>query len=98
MMLDKERYDRALALLREAYPEVRPALVYSSPFELLVSTMLAAQCTDRQVNKCTALLYKTYNTPAQFASLTEAELEPYIKSCGFFHTKGRKGRLLCFLQ
>lgn len=89
MMLDKERYDRALALLREAYPEVRPALVYSSPFELLVSTMLAAQCTDRQVNKCTALLYKTYNTPAQFASLTEAELEPYIKSCGFFHTKGR---------
>ena len=89
MMLDPERYAEVLALLRREYPDVRPALEYTSPFELLVSTMLAAQCTDRQVNKCTAVLYKKYNTPAQFAELTEEELEPYIKSCGFFHTKGR---------
>jgi len=78
-----------LELLRKEYPDVRPALEYTSPFELLVSTMLAAHCTDRQVNKCTAVLYQKYNTPAQFAEMTEEELEPYIKSCGFFHTKGK---------
>jgi len=89
MMLDADRYAEVLALLRKEYPDVKPALEYTSPFELLVSTMLAAQCTDRQVNKCTAVLYPKYNTPAQFAEMTEAELEPYIKSCGFFHTKGR---------
>lgn len=89
MMLDQDRYAEVLELLRKEYPDVKPALEYTSPFELLVSTMLAAQCTDRQVNKCTAVLYPKYNTPAQFAEMTEAELEPYIKSCGFFHTKGR---------
>ena len=89
MMLDDARYSEALSRLAAAYPDARPALVYSSPFELLVSTMLAAQCTDRQVNKCTAVLYRIANTPAQFAAMTEAELEPYIRSCGFFHTKGR---------
>ncbi len=89
MMLDDARYSEALSRLAAAYSDARPALVYSSPFELLVSTMLAAQCTDRQVNKCTAVLYRIANTPAQFAAMTEAELEPYIRSCGFFHTKGR---------
>lgn len=89
MMLDDARYSEALSRLAAAYPDARPALVYSSPFELLVSTMLAAQCTDRQVNKCTAVLYRIANTPAQFAAMTEAELEPYIRSCGFFHMKGR---------
>ena len=51
--------------------------------------MLAAQCTDRQVNKCTRVLYAKYNTPEQFAALTEEELKPYIHSCGFFNTKGK---------
>ena len=73
MMLDDARYSEALSRLAAAYPDARPALVYSSPFELLVSTMLAAQCTDRQVNKCTAVLYRIANTPAQFAAMTEAE-------------------------
>ena len=99
MLLEKEQYDWVLARLAEAYPDAKPALEYESPFELLVSTMLAAQCTDRQVNICTRVLYKKYNTPADFAALTEAELEPYIKSCGFFHNKGRNiiamSRILC---
>lgn len=90
MILCEADYKKALELLHNAYPEAKPALVYSSPFELLVSTMLAAQCTDRQVNKCTEILYKKYNTPAQFAELTEEELEPYIHSCGFFRSKGKK--------
>ena len=89
MLLSKEKYDRALALLAAAYPDVRPALEYSSPFELLVSTMLAAQCTDKRVNECTRVLYARYHTPEQFAALTQEELEPYIRSCGFFNTKGK---------
>ena len=89
MILSPEKYETALKLLKNAYPNVKPALVYSSPFELLVSTMLAAQCTDKQVNKATAVLYQKYNTPEQFASLSEEELEPYIRSCGFFRNKGR---------
>lgn len=88
-MLDKARYDEVLKRLHAAYPDVKPALVYSSPFELLVSTMLAAQCTDKMVNRCTAVLYPVANTPAQFAKMTEEELEPYIHSCGFFHAKAK---------
>ena len=89
MFLTEEHYREALRRLAAAYPGAKPALEYETPFELLVSTMLAAQCTDKQVNKCTRVLYAKYNTPAQFAALTEEELEPYIKSCGFFHTKGK---------
>ncbi len=89
MLLEQESYDLALRLLAGAYPDAKPALEYRSPFELLVSTMLAAQCTDRQVNKCTRVLYEKYNTPEQFAALTEDELKPYIHSCGFFNTKGK---------
>lgn len=89
MLLPDETYREVLKRLKAHYPDVKPALEYTSPFELLVSTMLAAQCTDRQVNKCTRVLYPLYNTPEQFAKLTGEELEPYIKSCGFFHTKGK---------
>ncbi len=89
MMLDKEKRDRALALLAAAYPDAKPALEFSSPFELLVATMLSAQCTDVQVNKCTRVLFPYANTPQAFAAMTEAELEPYIHSCGFFRTKGQ---------
>ena len=89
MILPEAAYKRALKLLAAAYPDAKPALDYETPFELLVSTMLAAQCTDKQVNKCTAVLYPLYNTPAQFAALTEEELAPYIHSCGFFNTKGK---------
>lgn len=89
MLLGEKEYKQALASLKKAYPDVRPALVYDTPFELLVSTMLAAQCTDKQVNKVTAVLYPLYSTPEQFSRLTVEELEPYIHSCGFFHSKAK---------
>ncbi len=89
MILEPVKYHAALESLRNEYPDAKPALVFHSPFELLVATMLSAQCTDKQVNKATEVLYKKYNTPAQFAALTEGELEPYIKSCGFYRNKGR---------
>ncbi|MDO4572851.1 MAG: endonuclease III [Clostridia bacterium] len=88
-MLSKAKQKEALRLLAAAYPEAKPALEFRSPFELLVATMLSAQCTDKQVNKCTRVLFPLYNRPEQFAALTLEELEPYIHSCGFFRTKGK---------
>ncbi len=99
MMLSKAKQKRALALLQAAYPDARPALDFSSPYELLVATMLSAQCTDKQVNKCTAVLFPLCNTAEQMASWDLATLEPYIHACGFYHTKGANilamSRILC---
>ena len=88
-MLTKEDYAKALGLLAAAYPDAKPELNFSSPFELLVATVLSAQCTDKQVNKCTEKLFAVANTPAAIAALGEEGLTPYIHSCGFFRTKGR---------
>lgn len=87
-MLSEERRRDVLRILKETYPDAKPALHFSSPFELLVATMLSAQCTDKQVNKCTDVLFPIYNTPEAFAALDFATLEPYIRSCGFYRLKG----------
>lgn len=84
-----EMVKNVLALLAGKYPDAKAELDFSSPFELLVATILSAQCTDKQVNKATAVLYEEYNTPEQFAVMAETQLEPYIHSCGFFRTKGK---------
>ena len=98
-MLTEDARKEALRLLEAAYPDAKPALEFSSPFELLVATMLSAQCTDKQVNRCTRELFPLYHTPAQFAALTPEILEPYIHSCGFYHAKGQHviaaARVLC---
>lgn len=87
-MLSEEKRAQALHILKQTYPDAKPALNFRSPFELLVATMLSAQCTDKQVNKCTAVLFPKYNTPEAFAALDFETLEPYIKSCGFYRMKG----------
>lgn len=83
------RYDDVLERLAAAYPDAGPELEFSTPFELLVATMLSAQCTDKQVNRCTRPLFAKWNTAAQFASLSEDELFPYIMGCGLYRNKGR---------
>lgn len=88
MMLTKEKQKTALRLLKESYPDAKPALHFSSPFELLVATMLSAQCTDKQVNKVTDILFKKYNTAEAFSQIDYETLEPFIHSCGFFRMKG----------
>jgi len=85
----RARLHQALDILRQTYPDAKPALEFSSAFELLVATMLSAQSTDKQVNRCTRLLFPMYNTPEQIACLREEELIPYIKGCGLFQTKGK---------
>lgn len=80
---------KILEILEETYKDMGCALNYNSPFELLVATMLSAQTTDITVNKATDVLFKVYNTPEEFAALKSEELEGYIKTCGFYKTKGQ---------
>jgi len=77
-----------LEKLKIAHPTAGCELEYTTPFELLVAVILSAQCTDKRVNIATRELFKVYNTPEQFASLTLDELKPYIFSCGFYNNKG----------
>lgn len=77
----------ALAELEKLYKGAKPALLYNSPYELLVAVILSAQCTDERVNKVTRVLFEKYNTPKSMLTLTQAELEKYIFSCGFYRMK-----------
>jgi endonuclease-3 len=86
------RAKRALAIARrlvKAYPDAKCRLAFSTPFELLVATILAAQCTDDMVNKVTAELFRRANTPEDFAKMPLPELEKAIRSTGFFHNKAK---------
>mgnify|MGYP002732550647 CR=1 FL=1 len=83
------RIKGALDAVKRSHPDAAPQLIFSSPFELLIATMLSAQCTDKQVNKTTAALFPLYNTPQAFAALGEDELCALIKSCGLYKTKAK---------
>ena len=77
----------ALEILEKVYADAKPALHFNSPYELLVAVVLSAQCTDERVNKVTAVLFEKYNTPEKMLTLSQAELEKYIFSCGFYRMK-----------
>lgn len=78
-----------LAILRQTYLGMGPALKYGSPFQLLVAVILSAQTNDNQVNRITADLFRHYREPADFAALSEAELEALIKTCGLYKMKAK---------
>lgn len=82
--IDKEQ---ALAELASLYPDAKPALHYTTPYELLVAVVLSAQCTDERVNIVTAKLFEKYSTPEAMVTLSQKELEKYIFSCGFYRMK-----------
>ncbi|HEK86080.1 MAG: endonuclease III [Candidatus Saccharicenans sp.] len=86
---ERERVKKIIELLRKEYPETRTALHYRSPFELLIATILAAQCTDERVNKITPALFQKYPTVKDFAEAQPKELENDIRSTGFFRHKAR---------
>ena len=88
-MLTRAQKTEALTILAQTYPNAKPALEFTSPFELLVATILSAQCTDVMVNLCTRELFPVANTPAQMAAMSEEELYTYIKRCGFYRMKGQ---------
>ena len=78
-----------LDILEKTYPDAKAELNYTTPYELLIATILSAQCTDVRVNKTTEVLFKNYNTPEKMVSLSVDELGSIIKSCGFFNSKSK---------
>lgn len=83
------RLKKMIAVLRKTYPNARVELNYSNPLELLVATILSAQCTDKRVNIVTTELFKKYRSAADYARADLAELEQDIKSTGFYRNKAR---------
>lgn len=79
--------DNTIALLKHYYPDAHCALNYRNPFELLVATILSAQCTDDRVNLTTPALFKKYPTAKKMALASLEDLETLIKSCGFIKIK-----------
>ena len=82
-----QRVRAILQRLDEAYPAVNCALVHESPFQLLIATILSAQCTDERVNLVTRALFAKYRTPRDFAIASSSELEQDIRPTGFFRNK-----------
>ncbi|MEM3793518.1 MAG: endonuclease III [Candidatus Bathyarchaeia archaeon] len=85
----RERAKEIISLLEREYPNARIALNYSNPLELLVATMLSAQCTDERVNKVTKELFKKYRTAEDYANADLSELEAMIRPTGFYRAKAR---------
>lgn len=81
--MNRERKLEMLEILEKMYPEARAELHFSNPYEMLVATMLSAQCTDKQVNKVTPAVFARYPDVRAMAEADEAELYPMVKSCGF---------------
>ena len=87
---NRENIKKILDILEQTYPDAECELNYTSAFELLIATILSAQCTDVRVNKVTAELFKKYNKPEDFAKLSTAEISEEIKSCGLYKSKAQK--------
>ena len=89
------RLKKIIAALRKTYPDAHCELNYSNPLELLIATILSAQCTDKRVNIVTAELFKKYRTAADYANAKPAELEQAIKTTGFFRNKTKSIQACC---
>ena len=94
-MLNKKDSDHVLALLEKEYRNTRTALNYDSPFQLLISTMLAAQSTDKRVNIVTKELFPEFPRPADFLKMTVAQLEERIKTIGLYKSKAKNVMATC---
>ena len=85
----KTRSDKIRKILRATFPNVKTQLKYRNAFELLVATMLSAQCTDKQVNSVTKELFKNLKTPYDFANASNKTIEELIRPTGFFRNKAK---------
>lgn len=84
-----DKINKILDDLDSLYPDAKAGLDFTTPFELLIATILSAQCTDVRVNKVTAVLFKEHNTPKSILDLGIDGLTKYIKSCGLYKTKSK---------
>jgi len=83
----KQRVRKVIQRLKRAYPDARCSLNHSNPFELLVATILSAQCTDARVNLVTQDLFRKYRRPADYLKVSPRELQQDIRTTGFFRNK-----------
>ena len=86
---DKARAVKIQRILKKTYPEVKTQLRHANPFQLLVATILSAQCTDKQVNSVTTDLFNRLKTPRDFASVSNEALEELIRPTGYFRNKAK---------
>jgi endonuclease-3 len=89
------RVKKLIAALGRTYPDAHCELNFSNPLELLIATILSAQCTDKRVNIVTADLFKKYRSAADFANAASAQLEQEIRSTGFFRNKAKSIQAAC---
>ena len=94
-MLKKRRVKKILDLFKHYYPHANCALNYKNPLQLLISTILSAQCTDKRVNQVTPLLFKKYKNAKEFGEAPIEELEKDIHSTGFYKNKAKNIKLSC---
>lgn len=88
---------QVLSALRKLYPDARCSLDWTTPLELLVATILSAQCTDKRVNIVTKSLFRKYKTPQDYVAVPQTELETDIHSCGTFRMKAKAIQTSCRL-
>ncbi len=88
-MTIKQKTNELIQLLKKEYPEVKCALTYSKPHELLIATRLSAQCTDKRVNMVTPEMFEHFPTIKAFAEADVNDVEEHIKSCGLYKTKAK---------
>lgn len=94
-MKKTDKMQKIIQLLEKAHPDAKIALNYTNPLELLIATILSAQCTDKRVNIVTQTLFKKYKTPEDYLKVSQKELEQDIKSTGFYHNKAKNIKKCC---
>lgn len=95
MNTENKRAGKIFEILKVEYPKVKPALEYETPFQLLIATILSAQCTDERVNTVTAALFKKYKKLQDYIDATDEELEKDIFSTGFYKQKTKSLKQCC---
>jgi len=92
---EKKRAQKIFSILRREYPDPKSALNYKTPFQLLIATILSAQCTDARVNIVTKDLFRKYKTPQDYITIPSEELEKGIHSTGFYKQKAKSIKQCC---
>lgn len=95
MRMTKKIKTEMIDILEKTYADVKPALIFNTPFELLIAVVLSAQCTDKRVNVTTARLFGYANTPEKILSLGIEKLEDEIRDCGLFRNKAKNIMAAC---
>lgn len=94
---EEKRAAEVIELLRGEYPDVKCALIYEKPHELLIATRLSAQCTDKRVNMVTPALFERFPSIDAFAEAEVGEVEEYIRTCGLYKTKAQDIVNMCVM-